>query len=223
MIRAVIFDFDGLILDTETLWYQCYREVLGGKGVELPLEVFARCIGTHDQSLQQFIREKGCGEDILELNRQAGLLLDRRVCQLDLRDGVKEYLVAAKSNGLKIGLASSSNRDWVEGFLRRFAIYDQFDIVKTRDDVENVKPDPELYSKALSELGVSGDEAFAFEDSLNGLNAARAAGLRCVVVPNQVTCQMAFAGHELLLESMGNHPLEYILDRLNNTGGGAAI
>jgi HAD superfamily hydrolase (TIGR01509 family) len=121
------------------------------------------------------------------------------------------YLEAAKEMGLKIGLASSSTRSWVTGHLERIGLLHYFETVKTSDDVEQVKPNPALYLEAAKALGVKPEEAVAFEDSLNGAKAAKAAGMYCVVIPNPVTKHMNFEETDLVLESLAEKELHQLL------------
>ncbi|WP_230199518.1 HAD-IA family hydrolase [Bacillus testis] len=100
--------------------------------------------------------------------------------------------------------------------MKKLGIKDYFDFIVSRDDVEHVKPAPDLYNKSLEILGVSPDEAIIFEDSLNGLIAARAAGIACVIVPNPVTRALPFDGHFLKLDSMAAMPLAEVVKRLEN-------
>jgi putative hydrolase of the HAD superfamily len=130
--------------------------------------------------------------------------------------GVPGILEEARLLGLSIGLASSSNRTWIERHLQAKGIRSFFESVRTSNDVEKVKPDPALYRLSLEALGVRPEEAVAFEDSLNGMRAAKAAGMHVVIVPNEVTKHMDFigAGADLILGSMAEQPLRWILDRL---------
>lgn len=193
-IKAVIFDFDGTIIDTETIWFHAYKEVLLEKfGMDLPLEEFAKIIGTTNELLFQYIEKQvGMKVDPVVIHE----LADRRFLEkkgiLDVREGVREKLDEAARLGLKIGLASSSSLKWVEGFLRQFDLWDYFSVVKTKEDVEKVKPDPALYLRALEDLEVEPHEALAIEDSANGAMAAVASGMKCVVIPNQVTAYSNF-------------------------------
>ena len=131
-----------------------------------------------------------------------------------LREGVKEYLDAAIKNNLKIALASSSSKQWVHTYLERLNIIDYFEVINTKDDVRNIKPDPELYYKTLGDLGLSPNEAVVFEDSLNGLSAAKKAGIRCVIVPNNVTRNLKFENFDDRIESMGEITLSSLLKKI---------
>jgi HAD superfamily hydrolase (TIGR01509 family) len=219
LIQAVVFDFDGLIFDSETHEYECVREMFAEHGAELPLEVWGACVG----------REAGFFDPYAYLQEQAGISIDRETADWRRRErfqqriqgecaipGVEEALRAAKSLGLRIGLASSSTRDWVEGQLRRLGLLHYFDCVRTADDVERVKPDPELYLSALRCLGVDPANAVAFEDSPNGALAARRAGMYCVVVPNRVTERLEFGEHDLRLESLMQAELADLLARVGS-------
>ncbi len=212
MIKAVVFDCDGLLVDTESAWYEAYEEVLAGYGFEISLTEFAVSIGGDDSPLVRFIRDNDIDTlDVATVAEEIRQLHDKKMAHPNLLPGVKDYLQAAQAAGLRIALASSSNHEWVEGYTRKLGIFDFFEVIKTGDQVEKVKPDPALYREAVTALGVMPSEAVAFEDSLNGLNAALAAGLHCVVVPNRVTSHFDFQGHALRLTSMEEMPLERVL------------
>ncbi|MFB7140814.1 HAD family hydrolase [Gottfriedia sp. NPDC056225] len=216
MIKAVIFDFDGLIVDTESVWYEAYKEVLNRYEVELTLQKFSEVVGTSDEILFEYINSN-LKEPIEKENieQMAKELVDEKLLEPVLRESVEDYLISAKNAGLQIALASSSSREWVQSFLEKLNIYKYFSVIKTKDDVAKVKPDPELYLKAIEEIGVDVTEAVAFEDSLNGLIAATKAGLQCVIVPNSVTSHLAFENHSLRLSSMAEKSLEDVIEQLS--------
>ncbi|KLT15391.1 HAD family hydrolase [Neobacillus vireti] len=200
-MKAVIFDFDGTIIDTESIWFEVYQEILKETyQMELPLEEFAKSIGTTDEQFFQYIENQtGKKIDQQDLEKLATERFLAKKGILAVREGVKEKLSEAKVLGYKIGLASSSSREWVEGFLRQFDLWDYFSVIKTKEDVVNVKPDPALYIKTLEALQVEPEEALAIEDSLNGALAAIEAGITCIVIPNQVTAFLNF--HEKAIRS----------------------
>ncbi|MEZ4660259.1 MAG: HAD family hydrolase [Caldilineaceae bacterium] len=218
MIQALIFDFDGLILDTETSEYQSWQEVYSAYGCHLPLERWVTAVGG---SLAQHF------DPYAFLAEQSGQLIDadairptRRQRHLDLiaeqpvLPGVLDYIAAARKMGIKVGLASSSSYDWVGGHLTRLGLLDAFETIKTSDDVENVKPDPALYLAAAAALGVDPRRALALEDSGHGLNAAKAAGMYCVVVPNSVTTHLSFDGADRRLNSLADVSLAELIEGL---------
>ncbi len=220
MIRGLIFDFDGLIVDTETPWYNAYKEVYRTHyGVDLPLEVWAQCIGTSFDVFNPLdYLEKKAAKPVHRARVQAEARERYSVLMKDekVRPGVEAYLREAANTGRRIGLASSSARDWVETHLSRHGLLPYFHSIHTSDDVANVKPDPELYIRALDALRLRGNEAIAFEDSLNGSKAAKAAGAYCVAVPNQVTSFMEFAHCDMRLASMEDLPLNEVILRIES-------
>lgn len=129
--------------------------------------------------------------------------------------GVEQYLQDAGRLGLKIGLASSSSRKWVMGHLQRLGLDSYFDNIRTSDDVQLVKPHPELYLSVLNGLGLQASEAIALEDSPIGVQAAKHAGLYCVAVPNPLTSLLSLNQADLQLGSLAEMPLEVLLDKVN--------
>ncbi len=205
MIRALVFDFDGLVFDSETHEYAVIRDIFREHGAELPLEVWGTCVGTHSGAFDAHAYLEECVGRPLDREEIARLRRERfheRIEREGALTGVEACLEAARAMGLRIGLASSSRREWVLGQLSRLGLLPCFEAVRTADDVEHVKPDPELYLSVLDALGVAPAEAVAFEDSPNGALAARRAGMRVVVVPNSVTAALEFGEHDLWLESL---------------------
>lgn len=195
MIKAIIFDFDGTILDTETAWYEAFRGAYSARGAELTLETFSTCIGTSLDAFNPYEFINTLIEQPVkpaEFKQEVHQRHNALMKTVQIRPGIEDYLKAAKNAGLKIGLASSSSRIWIDKHLKLLKIGSYFDCICTSDDVAKVKPDPELYLKAMERLGVKPQETVAIEDSPNGSRAAIAAGMYCVVVPNQVTKLLAF-------------------------------
>lgn len=151
-----------------------------------------------------------------ELKQMVNEIYITKSSRIDLRPGVRAYLDDAKSLGLRIAIVSSSEWTWIEPYIQRFELDGYYDLFMTGDKVECVKPDPALYLNALSELQLRADEAIAFEDSLNGLKAAKQAGIRCVVVPNDATRALPFetVGYDGLLMSMAEMPLNELLEAI---------
>lgn len=214
MIRAFIFDFDGLILDTETVWYEVYQEILKKHyNIVLPIEEFLKCVGADDSSLQAYLREElDMAVDIQQIKQQTSELHRERIQSVDACLGVRELIEAAYHKGLKIVLATSSTTAWVTTHLSNLNLLDYFDHLVTRDHVEFVKPAPDLYEKALEVLGIQASEAIVFEDSLNGLLAAKKVGLPTVIVPNPVTESLPFENYDLKLASLSEMPCDELLD-----------
>ncbi|MNE81969.1 Fructose-1-phosphate phosphatase YqaB [compost metagenome] len=103
--------------------------------------------------------------------------------------------------------------EWVEKYLDQLGIRDYFECIRTSDHVKNVKPDPELYNQALNCLGIMPDEAVAIEDSPNGSKAAAAAGMNCVVIPNNITSFLEFEPMHHIIESLSHLEFDHVITR----------
>jgi HAD superfamily hydrolase (TIGR01509 family) len=219
-LRALLFDFDGLILDTELAsragWELLYRE----HGHELPPELWATVVGTTHAPFDPMTHlEELVGEPLEReaLNEQRYAHEIALIEAEELRPGIAEYLAAARRHGLKRAIVSSSPRSWVDMHLERLEEAVGWDAICTADrDPARAKPAPTLYLEALDALGVSADEAVAFEDSPNGVLAAKAAHVFCVAVPNEVTRDLGLeeAGADLILDSLAELPPETLFARL---------
>lgn len=218
MIKGIIFDFDGLIFDTETHQFTVYQEIFAEHGTELPIARWQQEIGTHSGFSALGYLEELIGRELEQevLRDQFSKKYHAKMAEEKARDGVEDYLKAAKEQGLKIGLASSSSFQWVSSNLKKLGLYEYFECIKTSDDVEKVKPDPALYLKAATCLGLSVEECLVFEDSANGAMAAKRAGMSCVIVPNEVTHTMKFCDVEHRLQSMADMPLNELVDYVNS-------
>ncbi|MFJ7826602.1 HAD family hydrolase [Psychrobacillus sp. NPDC096623] len=219
-MKGVIFDFDGLIVDTETTWYEAFKEVFWeSHQISLDLEGYSQCIGTGNDVLYPYFREiTGDSVNCELIEEYATLRYEEKMKVPVLREGVKEYLDAAKQKNMKIALASSSSKQWVHTYLKRLNIIDYFEVINTKDDVSKIKPDPELYHKTLMDLGLSPKETIVFEDSLNGLSAAKKAGIRCIIVPNNVTRNLKFENFDDRIDSMAEITLSELLKNLERKG-----
>jgi HAD superfamily hydrolase (TIGR01509 family) len=216
VIRAIVFDFDGLILDTEEPIYRSWLEVYEAHGQELPFERWVQIVGSstigfHPQHHLEERLGRSLPKEVLDrrIGRRTEMVLANK-----LLPGVVEHLDAARASRLKVGVASSSTRDWVMGHLVRLGILDRFDCLRCRDDVANVKPEPDLYLAVLECLGVAASEAIAIEDSPNGVLAAKRAGLRCVAIPNSITARLDLGQADVVLGSLADVTLAELLRRL---------
>lgn len=213
LIKAVIFDFDGLIFDSETYMFESMRQVFLYHQLNLTIEEWCnKCINNPDKYDAYTYFQERLGESI---NRnEIGRLHEREYLKLinskNSRPGVLEYLQRSKALGIKVGLATNNTRQWVDMHLKKLNLSKYFDYICTVEDVEEKKPNPEPYLKVLKELNVDPRDAIAFEDSPDGAKSAINANIFCVVVPNEVTKLMEFRNgdYDLIIESMENLSLD---------------
>ena len=216
--RAIVFDFDGLILDTERPEFEAWRHVFEHHGAEpLTVEEWAHCIGTRDALDPLDILAERLGEPLPDRESAKAVGQPRRDELLALEEalpGVVSWLDEAASLDLAVGVASSSHLEWVRGHLERLELVDRFACLSCFDDVLQPKPAPDLYRAACESLGVSPRAAVAVEDSRNGILAAKAAGMAAVAVPHGLTAHLDFSEADLRLSSLAQMPLSEALSRL---------
>lgn len=188
-LKAIVFDFDGLILDTELPIYRSWLEVYASHGHELPFDRWMLTVGSNNAAFDpranlEALLGRPLPPAVLDerMRRRTELVLQEVV-----RPGVVELAGAARDVGMKTAVASSSSHSWVDVHLERLGIRELFDCIRCRDDVASVKPAPDLYLAAAECVGVAPNEAVAIEDSPNGVLAAKAAGMLSVAVPNTIT------------------------------------
>ncbi len=216
MIQALIFDFDGLLVDTETPAFESWRTLYAEHGHELSLDLWQGALGTS----HGFDPAAHLAQLAAQPIDQAALLARRLAIKRELSaaqpllPGVREILAQARELGLPRAIASSSSREWVVGWLRQHGIEDQFACVRTADDVRLTKPAPDLFLSAATCLGIPPGRCLVFEDSPNGILAARAAGMPCVLVPGAITRRLTLPGADLAIDSLDAVPLANILSQI---------
>jgi HAD superfamily hydrolase (TIGR01509 family) len=222
-VEAILLDFDGLILDTETPLLEEWQVVYARWGHPLGLDVWQHGLGTKDgfdPCAHLVALTGGNAFDPAALRREVRERYRRRCEAEPLRPGVEAVLREARALGLGTAVASSAPQAWVEGWLERHGIRPLFDCLCAREHVERVKPAPDLFLLAASRLGVAPASCVVFEDSPNGVKAARAAGMRCIVVPNDVTRPLPLPDPDLVVDSLAGQTLAALLERLEATPGG---
>lgn len=216
-IKGIIFDFDGLILDTETPEMLAWEKAFTEHGLSFPIEKYLNSIGTVSDNhfVQGFMQEMGLSEGEIQ---QTVLAYQSHIATFEHmnhpREGVLDLIHDAEKNGLRLAVASNSYRTWVVDNLQRLALDSHFDPICTRDDVTNSKPDPELYNLVLARWGFTSNEVLALEDSPNGIKAAKNAGIFCVAVPNPITIRMDITLADLIFSSFLDFSLQEIVFQL---------
>ncbi len=217
-LQGILFDFDGLILDTETPIFQAWKEKFKEHGKELLLAEWAEILGKstdHLGPIEVFLNE------FPDESKRAEITQEVKQTELELVDqkrplpGVEDLINKAKELGLMLGIVSSSDQDWVHSHLKRLGLMEYFDHTSCADEVEIAKPNPELYNLGLKKTGLAREKVLVLEDSPNGVLAAKRAELFCVAVPNQLTIQLPFDNDggepDLVLASLLEFPWDELM------------
>lgn len=204
--QAIIFDFDGLIVDTETPTYEVWKEAFERYALELPLSVWSDCIGKGDEDNPLRYLEESIGEPVDREKFVAALDVRRfeLVSDAPPLPGVVETIRAAHKRGYRLAIASSSPHGWVDPQLDRLGMTQFFESILCEEDVAETKPSPELFLLTLDRFQIMPEEAFVLEDSPNGVTAAKRADLFTIVVPNSITRQLELDGADMRLESLAD-------------------
>ena len=216
-IKAIIFDFDGTILDTESAGTAAWQQVFASYGETLPMDRWVQNIGRTDfyKPADHLIELTGTNETAAELNEKRRKLKLQLLDGVGVMDGVLDRINEAKKLGLKLGIASSSTARWLNYHLPRLGLLFEFEAVRGRSDVGNIgKPEPDVYLSACAGLNVKPENALALEDSVNGIVAAKRAGMMAVAIPNPVTKEMDFSQADLVLNSLTDMSLTDMIDKL---------
>jgi len=206
LLKALIFDFDGLILDTETPDLLAWQEIYRQHGQEISLQEWGQIVGgTGNSNFEPAIHLQsllGLPLDLSSIRQSARQLSDSAILQQPVQPGARDLLETASNKLYQLAIASSSPHDWVDNHLKRLGLFDYFEAILCGDDVTRTKPDPGLYLAALHALNIQAGEAIVFEDSPNGILAANAAGIFSVAIPIPLTAQLGVDHASLVLGSL---------------------
>ena len=221
MVRALLFDFDGVVVDTEVAIYESWREIYREHGVDLGLSDWLPAVGSGTSTLPG-----GVFDAVLHLEGLIGRAVDRdavverrtqrraELCdRARLLPGVADYLADARALGLRTGIVTRASESWVEHHLARVGLTHAWDAVVCATGAHGTAKST-FYREALDRLGVASADAVAFEDSPHGARAAKEAGVRCVAVPNEVTRGASFEEADIVLGSLAEVPLTELIARL---------
>ncbi len=203
---ALVFDFDGLICDTETVVFESVQRVFRDHGVDLTVEEWLPVVGAAEAPDWPAALEAAVGRSLdhamLRAARQGHS--DQLMAVLALLPGVDVLLDAAHAAGVPCGMASNSPRSWVMGNLDRLGLADRFDVVVTVEELRQPKPEPEAYQRAVAALGASPATTVGLEDTEIGLTAAHRAGLYTVAVPGPMSAHHDFGVADLVVTSLAD-------------------
>jgi HAD superfamily hydrolase (TIGR01509 family) len=206
-LAALVFDFDGLILDTESSSFDTAAEVFTAHGVQLSREWWATIIGTAEHPHWSEVLERELGHPIPDRDAVLAARVQRHhelIALEAVRPGVVELLDEAEEAGIPVAIASSSPEGWVRGHIGRLDLERRFPVLRCREHTERTKPAPDLYLAACAALGVDPGHTVALEDSSNGVAAAKTAGLLCVAAPCAMTEGADLSAADLVVGSLAN-------------------
>lgn len=204
-MKAVVFDFDGVIIDTEQARYDAWQKIYSSYGCFLPLDIWVQSIGKAQYAIHPYDylqKNTGIQIDPAEIHALHKRLEVEITDKMPLLPGVKDRIDEAKELGMALAVVSSSSRAWVGGHLKRRGLLDNFKILICREDTEHHKPSPVPYLKAVNILGCGAAQAFAIEDSPTGIEAAVSAGLYCIGVGCSMTCDMDLSRANIIVKSL---------------------
>lgn len=217
MLKAVILDFDGVIVDTESVWYNIYKDWLREKyDYDLKIQDYLVCVGSNNLALFEFLkREIGEEIDFYHFKQVATDEFIKKTDNLPLMDGVDIFIKEMKQKGIHIGLATSATMTKPKFHLKRLGLFELFDVFSTAELFEKIKPAPDSFLKAAELLQIKPEECLAVEDSENGLQSAQNAEMPCLIVPNEVTKYSSFTGYFKIFGSLGQVDVEELIYDFN--------
>jgi HAD superfamily hydrolase (TIGR01509 family) len=204
-VRAVVFDLDGLLIDTEWVFTEAARRLLARRGLGLDAAFMAAIMGTPGRDALPRFRDRFGLSDPLDQLADEYKRFFFEALEADhapLMPGAVELIDRLERRGLPKAIATSSSREYVDTVFGPHGLVERFAFVLTCEDVTHGKPHPEVYERAAARLGFAAAEVVVLEDSANGLRAAKAAGCRCVVVPHAHTPRDELTGADLIAPSL---------------------
>ncbi len=222
VIRGLIFDFDGLIIDTETPEYTSWVNVYRQHGTDISIDEWSGCLGTAPPTFDviKALSEKiGAPVNGAQLQQAVKAAAKKIILNQPILPGIIERIDEADQMSIPLAVASSSSHAWVDQHLERLGLRSRFQYVLCRDDVKFAKPAPDLYNLALNKLGIQPNEAIAFEDSPNGITAAVTAGIFCVAVANPISQYLDISHASLQLSSLADQSLAELINLATRSNG----
>lgn len=205
--KAVIFDLDGLIIETEAIYCKIWKREFRKLDLAFDMAAYQNLIGAHHipngyRPHEILAAHLNNGVSAHDLRRAVEAEAYQTIQNEEALPGVLQVLDEAEQKGLLLAVGSSSEQEWVHGHLKRLGIFDRFATVVTADDVENAKPAPDIFLKVLENLDVSAQNAIVLEDSNNGVVASHSAGIRVIAVPNEATLGQDFSLATAIIPSL---------------------
>lgn len=205
MIKAIIFDMDGLIVNTETLYSKAVQKVIGKREKQYTFKVKRQMMGRTGIEAMRILKDKlGLKKSAEEILKEREKIYGRILSQTKIKPfpGTLELLKLLNALRIKKALASSSSGKWIKLTLKKLNIAKEFKVVVSGDEVKKGKPNPEIYLLAAKRLDLSPQDCLVLEDSLAGVKSAKRAGMKCIAVPNKYTKGIDFSRADKVVNSL---------------------
>lgn len=205
--QAVLFDFDGVILDSEEPVYRSWERVFKREGQVLPPEIYVKCVGSDfaTWSPQTYLEElTGKTYNWPMINAERQVEIESDLANAVAMPGVEKLLEQLKNANKTMAVVSSSTHRWVDGWLDKLELSSFFSTTVCRGDVPKIKPAPDLYQEAARQTQTQPKDCIVIEDSRNGILAAQAAGMKVITVPNSLTKLLDLSNAEWQIESLSD-------------------
>lgn len=215
-MKALIFDFDGTIIDTEASELNSWQFIFQQYNQTLPLDQWHKRVGTNDWDYNPLLHLESLAGAKLNhenVNRARDEKKAELLTHLKPLPGVVDWITMAKNLGLQLAIASNSSQSWVKGHLKNLNLLDYFDLIMAREHITHLKPHPEIYQLVLAKFNIMPEEAIAIEDSHHGVSAAIAAAIPCIAVPNPILANIHFPETFARTSSLAELPPHQILKR----------
>jgi len=212
---AVLFDFDGIIVDTEWAIYEAWLNTFREHDEELPLSLYTRCIGSDFDAWSPKLHLEDLTKlefDWIKKDEDRQKVIRAALSEHGPIDGVVDVIEALRERGVPLAVVSSSSHSWVDGWLEKLQLAGHFEIVVCKGDAPRIKPAPDLFLEASKRLQVGAENCLVIEDSLNGLNSAKKAGMQTWMVPNRVTAGLNFEMADRVFSSFAQ--MKQALDKI---------
>ncbi len=203
---GAIFDLDGVMVDTEPIYFKAMQEMAKKRGKDFTLKIKKRVMGTGGLMSMKIMKENlGLRESPEELLAERGEIYGRLLREQGIRPmpGLFKVLTLLKEMGFDLAIASSSRRKWIELALKELGIAKEFKVIVSGEEVKEAKPAPDIFLLAVSRLGLKRERCFILEDTLVGVEAARRAGIKCIAIPNQYNRDEDFSCATLVVSGLG--------------------
>lgn len=210
-MKAVIFDMDGVLLDSEPVHYEAARQLLAAHGKEFTFDLHEKFVGVTEQYFwEAIIKHFDLKEDWKELMKKKERLYQQLLGTKALAlPGVIELL--QKLQHTQLAVASSSPREEVEMVLKKIKVHHFFDVIVSGDDVKLSKPNPEIYLLAATKLGITPQECIGIEDALHGVKAVKAAGMKCIGITTSFSQkELKAAGADDVIHNFAQFDLRWV-------------